>query len=219
VNVLLRRLPLEWQPTIAEDPAAATSGFELMMPPPFDWVSETSRHVGTLVHRELEHLSRRNDLQAAADSLQQSRHRLAIELAELGVPMERCDVAVTRVIEAIDSTLSDPRGRWLMGLTEPLSEVESEFALSGIVDAKVVSIVIDRTFVDAHGTRWIVDFKTSTHEGGGLERFLTEEEERYRLQLTRYAQLLQLFRPEQPIRTALYFPLLQAWREVQIRGS
>ena len=187
----------------------------LVMPPPFDWVSETSRHVGTLVHRELDHCSRRGDPDAARQLLPQSQHRLAIELAELGVPAERCASGVMRVIQAIESTLADPRGRWLMGLTEPLSDIESELALSGVVDAQVVNIVIDRTFVDAQGMRWIVDFKTSTHEGGGLARFLAEEEARYRSQLTRYAQLLRRFRPDRPIKAALYFPLLQAWREVE----
>jgi ATP-dependent exoDNAse (exonuclease V) beta subunit len=215
INLSLRRLPLDWQPVIAADTQASAKGFELVMPPPFDWVSETSRHVGTLVHRELDHLSRGADPDAARQKLVQSQSRLAIELAELGVPPQRCAAAVTRVIDAIEATLSDARGRWLMGLAEPLSQIESEFGLSGIVDAQVVSIVIDRTFVDAQGVRWIVDFKTSTHEGGGLARFLDEEEARYRPQLTRYAQLLGRFKPDRPIKAALYFPLLQAWREVE----
>jgi ATP-dependent exoDNAse (exonuclease V) beta subunit len=214
-SLSMRRLPLDWQPTIPEGVAIAPSGFDFVMPPPFDWVGETSRHIGTLVHRELDRLTRRIDPDALTSSLQQSAGRLAIELAELGVPPERCESGVQRVIEAIGFTLSDPRGRWLMGLNEPLSQVESEFALSGIIDSKIVNIVIDRTFIDASGTRWIVDFKTSTHEGGGLDRFLAEEEERYRPQLTRYAQLMRRFAPDQPIRTALYFPLLKAWREVE----
>jgi ATP-dependent helicase/nuclease subunit A len=77
-----------------------------------------------------------------------------------------------------------------------------------------VSAVIDRTFLDAQGTRWIVDFKTSTHEGGGLEAFLQEEVNRYRLQLELYVRLMQALEPSARVRAALYFPLLQQWREV-----
>jgi len=61
-----------------------------------------------------------------------------------------------------------------------------------------------------------VDFKTSTHEGGGLDLFLAEEVERYRSQLTRYARLLEMFKPGEPLRAALYFPLLRAWRELEL---
>jgi hypothetical protein len=66
--------------------------------------------------------------------------------------------------------------------------------------------------VDASGTRWIVDYKSSTHEGAGLEEFLANQQERYRPQLERYAEFMRLLGPE-PIRLGLYFPLLSAWRE------
>ena len=39
--------------------------------------------------------------------------------------------------------------------------------------------------------RWIVDYKTSSHEGAGLEEFLDRERERYAPQLERYAALMQ----------------------------
>ncbi len=69
-----------------------------------------------------------------------------------------------------------------------------ELALTGVVDSGLVSIVIDRTFVDATGVRWIVDYKTSSHEGAGLDEFLDNERERYRGQLERYAQLMRRLR-------------------------
>jgi ATP-dependent helicase/nuclease subunit A len=64
--------------------------------------------------------------------------------------------------------------------------------------------------------RWIVDFKTGTHEGGGLEQFLDQEVRRYREQLQRYARLMCSFRPGQQVRAALYFPLMRQWREVPV---
>jgi ATP-dependent helicase/nuclease subunit A len=72
--------------------------------------------------------------------------------------------------------------------------------------------VIDRTFVDADGVRWIIDYKTSAHQGGDLEAFLDKEKERYQEQLERYARLL-VQRDGRAIRLALYFPLLGGWRE------
>ena len=70
-------------------------------------------------------------------------------------------------------------------------------------------LVIDRLFEDADGRTWIVDYKTSSHEGADVEGFLREEQERYRAQLERYA--LAVGRAD--ARRGLYFPLLKGWRE------
>jgi ATP-dependent exoDNAse (exonuclease V) beta subunit len=63
------------------------------------------------------------------------------------------------------------------------------------------------------GTRWIIDYKTSSHSGGDLEGFLASEEERYREQLARYREALAI-NETRPIRTALYFPLLDRLLEL-----
>jgi len=73
-------------------------------------------------------------------------------------------------------------------------------------------MVLDRTFID-NGTRWIIDYKTSSHGGGGLESFLENEAQRYRDQLQRYRKAMALTETR-PIRTALYFPLLDRFKEV-----
>jgi ATP-dependent helicase/nuclease subunit A len=73
---------------------------------------------------------------------------------------------------------------------------------------------IDRTFVDDQGARWVVDYKSSSHEGSGIDAFLDNERERYREQMIRYRTLF-AFLEGRPVRTALYFPFLQGWREVE----
>ena len=180
----------------------------------FDWVTETARHVGTVVHRELQRFARDSGAMPADEAGQRVlQRRYAAELAELGVPYERRAAAVAKAWEAVRRTLDDERGRWLLdGSHGSHGSAQSELALTGIVDGELVSIVIDRTFVDAAGVRWIVDYKTSSHEGAGLEQFLDNERERYRGQLERYAQLMRSAGDE-PLRLGLYFPLLSAWRE------
>jgi ATP-dependent helicase/nuclease subunit A len=71
-------------------------------------------------------------------------------------------------------------------------------------------VVIDRTFVDADGRRWIVDYKTSLHEGAEPERFLDRELERYSGQLSGYAAAF----PGESVALGLYFPLMKGWREL-----
>ena len=65
-------------------------------------------------------------------------------------------------------------------------------------------LVIDRSFTDADGKRWIVDYKTSSREGADKEGFLDREQARYKSQLERYAEV------HRAIETSLglYFPLL-----------
>jgi ATP-dependent exoDNAse (exonuclease V) beta subunit len=78
-----------------------------------------------------------------------------------------------------------------------------------------VSLRVDRTFIDETGTRWIVDYKSSSHEGSGLDRFLDNECERYRDQLEGYRRLFAALE-DRPVRMGLYFPLLNGWREVEV---
>jgi hypothetical protein len=59
---------------------------------------------------------------------------------------------------------------------------------------------------------WIVDFKTSQHEGGNIQEFLDWEQTRYRAQLENYGLLLSGM-GERMIWLGLYFPLLDGWRE------
>jgi ATP-dependent exoDNAse (exonuclease V) beta subunit len=213
----IRRLPLDWS-----QPASAPPILSRTTPvvdveterPIFDWVTQTGRQIGTLVHRELDRTLRHDRSIGTHD-----RARLETELSELGVPPGRIVEATTRVVSAIERMRTEPRARWLLGLTHEIAEVQSELALTAVINGEIVQGVIDRTFVDAAGTRWIVDFKTSTHEGGGLDAFLDEEVIRYTPQLTRYAQLMRQWQPEKPVRVALYFPLLGAWREVKAQEA
>ena len=62
------------------------------------------------------------------------------------------------------------------------------------------------------GTRWIIDYKTGTHTGSALDRFLENEQARYRAQLEGYASVIQTL-DARPIRLGLYFPMLQGWRQ------
>ena len=97
---------------------------------------------------------------------------------------------------------------------------QSEYAVSGVIDGVIVNRIIDRTFIDEEDTRWIIDYKTSSHEGGNIEGFLDEEQKRYQSQLNEYARLLgNMSKQPQVIRTGLYFPLMDAWREVDVMGA
>ena len=107
--------------------------------------------------------------------------------------------------------LADNKGQWLLQ-----GEGHTELPLSGVVEGQVESVVLDRVRIDEDGTHWIVDYKTSSHEGGRLEEFLQAETDRYRPQLARYAEIYGNY-ADVDVRCALYFPLLQEFVEIELQ--
>jgi len=181
---------------------------EALPEPEYRWVGQSARAVGTIVHAELQRLA-----EGAGDDalLAISAGSYGGWLAELGVAEAERAAARARVIEALQRTLADPRGRWLVGGRHRMAA--SEFRLSGLLDGRVVNVIFDRMLIDEEGVRWVIDYKTSTHEGGAIGAFLEQELQRYRPQLERYALLAAQLGAE-PVRTALYFPLLGEFREL-----
>ena len=90
-----------------------------------------------------------------------------------------------------------------------------ELALSGVVDGQVQNVILDRVKVDDDGVHWIIDYKTSSHEGGDLEHFIAEEIRRYTHQMSRYATVYGAWSGAET-RCALYFPLLGRFAEVEV---
>ena len=55
------------------------------------------------------------------------------------------------------------------------ADADCELSVSGLINGRLSNVIIDRTFRDRDGQRWIVDYKTSAHEGAGREQFLDRE--------------------------------------------
>ena len=208
----LRRLPAGWSAPLAPPSTPAESGSELPIEesPTFEWVGDTLRHIGTVVHQMFAQIAREGP--AAWDQERIEAHGAAIETAlrTLGVPSSEIVDAAATVRRALAATLGDERGRWI--LHEAHAEAHSEYPLVGVVEGRLRAVRVDRTFVDSEGVRWIVDFKTSEHAGGDLEGFLDAQREKYRGQMAAYRALFARL-DARPIRAGLYFPLLAGWRE------
>ncbi len=211
---ILRRLPADWRapaPEAAVDrsdapPARAMPGAGVE----FEWAGDTARHTGTVVHRALRCMARDGLASWDRARLQGARAAWRIALRRLGVAPDELDEAAARVHAALVAVREDPRAHWI--LSDEHREARSEYAVTGVAGGAIRRAVIDRTFVDAQGVRWIIDYKTGGHEGADVETFLDRERERYRDQLEGYAALLRSA-DARPVRLALYFPLLRGWRE------
>jgi ATP-dependent helicase/nuclease subunit A len=210
--LLLRRLGRDWTPP--QLPAApelthlplARAALEVQE---FSWVGETQRHIGTIVHAWLARAADSGVLLSVA-GIDAQRAALEGELRRQGVPAAERPTAAGVIATALQRTFADETGRWILAQHR---DARSELPLTGLSEGRLRSVVIDRSFVDESGTRWVIDYKTSRHEGGGLEEFLAQEMQRYAAQLRTYAALARALGPE-PVRAALYFPLLGVLREL-----
>ena len=204
----IRRIPLDW-----DNPLRARVGGvvdESRDRVEFEWAGVAAKPIGTLVHRMLSLISEQGVDVWSDAQLQARHHRFGAELRGLGVPDEELERAVASVTDALSGALNDPTARWLLDPSH--EDARSELAITGMVDGDLVNGILDRTFVDADSTRWIIDYKTGRHGGGRLDEFLDREVTRYEPQLQRYAVLMANLDPR-PIRLGLYFPAHRAWRE------
>ncbi|MBA4141701.1 MAG: UvrD-helicase domain-containing protein [Nitrosospira sp.] len=177
----------------------------------YSWAGEIARLVGNIVHRWLQRIAmdgvEKWDVARIRILRDTFRHQL---LGCGGVNKgEDLDVAIDRIAAALTHAVSDARGQWLLGSRR---DARSELRMTATTEGECQDHVIDRTFCDENDQRWVIDYKTSSHEGADVEGFLDQEQERYRAQLDRYAALMRVLEGR-PVRRGLYFPLLKGWRE------
>ena len=208
------RLPSAW--VCPKAPASVGSvgdaGPETVDGVVYEWAGDTARAVGTVVHAWLQRLVRAPTPRLAdIASFETAVRRM---LLREGVPAAQVEPASSRVRSALERALEDERGRWI--LSGQHRDSRCELPVTAMLDGQLRHLVIDRTFIDEEGVRWIIDYKTGTHLGGNLAGFLDEEQERYRTQLRNYALAFQQLE-QRAVRTALYYPLVPGgWREVQV---
>ena len=199
------RIPADWRVELPVGPAPSQ---DANVPPPAGADTLETR-VGIVIHALLQQLVECGD---APWRGRDTAQRLALArqlLTQQAVAPAELDLAARRVQQAVDTMLEDERGRWLLRADHAHSAVEWEL----LADNR--RHVIDRSFVDADGVRWIVDYKSSMpREGESLESFIARETDAHRPQLLRYRELLARLEARE-IKTALYFPRIPHWREIE----
>jgi ATP-dependent helicase/nuclease subunit A len=171
----------------------------------FSWAGETARHVGTVVHRWLQRIAEDELRGWDARRVEALRPRFIRELERRGVSNAETRRSAELIVTALSNAVTEGHSRWVLG---PHSLAATEYRLRGSIGGRVGTYVIDRLFRDQDDVEWLVDYKTSRHEGADVEGFLDRERDRYAPQLRSYAAL------RKGTRQGLLFPLLRGWREL-----
>ena len=214
---IISRLPGDWQlppppaPLSLPDRTPESPGDQHSID--FDWAGSVAVWIGTIVHRWLNRIVQSGSDTWDESRLKNERPKWRTALLSMGMSSDgdELDVAVKSIEKALMNVFSDPTGRWLLDTRH--TDAQAEFRLTGHFNGQFRNVILDRTFVDEHDVRWIVDYKTGT-TGGNVENFLENETQRYREQLMGYRQVVSGFE-RRPIRLGLYFPMFPAWREVE----
>jgi len=173
----------------------------------FSWAGETARRVGMVAHGWLQRIAEEGVERWDAQRVRGLSKVFRANLAARGLGERNLDTAVENVERTLVNALEDERGRWILGTHR---EAHNEYRLTCVIGNRRREFVLDRCFVDDDDARWIVDYKTSRHEGADPDAFLDRERERYGAQLARYAALF-----PGPSRRGLYFPRMPGWRECE----
>lgn len=206
-----RRLPPEWHNPVALIPPVAAAGENEIDSAPESPEPQhlLERKIGDIVHFCLQQASLgRLDLANLPDT-----GGLITGWRQQLLPVtEDVDAAITEIRAQLKACTGDSRFAWMV--LDAHESAASELALSEFSHGRHREFVIDRTFIDSDGVRWVIDYKSGRPKTDQeIGAFLAEQAIRYAGQLARYAALFRRLEAR-PVRTALFFTALPCFHEL-----
>jgi len=214
----LRRFPLGFcPPYLLEDISIETPKYKSIIvksmpikPIEVSSAGNSARVIGIVLHQILQQIDK-----IGWEKWKKSDHAILFNqaqsaLLENGLHQNQVSVAFEQIRSAIRNIQTDPKAEWVFSPEH--IEIKTEWPLTGIIRGQIRNVVIDRSFIDKQGYRWIIDFKSSRHEEPDTNTFIAREKLRYQDQLEQYAEVIK-YMESCPIRLGLYFPLLKGWVE------
>lgn len=160
-----------------------------------DWL----RKVGIVVHKILWQITIYGIQRWQQLKQEHLEQQWSILLLQQGLAQAKLSESLALVRTAIANILTDETGKWILADTH--SQGKAEWALTTILNGEVKQIIIDRTFVDSAGVRWLIDYKIC-HQTA-----ITTIIPAYKQQLLLYRKVLMQCCHEKLIKIGLYFPL------------
>jgi ATP-dependent helicase/nuclease subunit A len=215
---MLHRLPMSFEPA---------TRFALKRQLPYGEASVAGKHferpegsfearaLGEAVHAFLELLTKQaagdGNVEALLRQVAGWTPRIAAVLRTSGIAPGSIDRLASRVKNALDTTLKNAEGQWIIA---PRVDAVNELSLTMWAESRS-NLRMDRVFfagpeplAAGDGFLWIVDYKTSNHGREGVEDFLAEERAKYAKQMEAYSRIMKDRVQPGNLRVGLYYPML-----------
>ncbi|MDX8376670.1 MAG: UvrD-helicase domain-containing protein [Mariprofundales bacterium] len=167
----------------------------------YSWAGDSARIIGVSLHALLQEIA-----DGRRDLKDNNKMFLRTHLRHQGIGNNNINPILQRCMQAVELMQKSKHMQWLLNTNH--IDAHNEWKLS---NAAGINIILDRSFIDYKtNIRWVIDYKTGQHIGTDIKDFLHEEGKRYQDQLRRYRQILHTLEPSNQIRTALYYPMLDA---------
>lgn len=175
--------------------------------------SNTARHTGTVVHRYLQAFAESGLQHWPETRIHQCQSKIKNQLKTLGVSITDIDSATQRAIKILCNVINDSQAQKI--LSNNYSFSANEFAVTLNTASGPLHLVMDRVYQDHSGHLWIIDYKTSEPgEDQSLEDFYQQEVITYQQKMSLYKMAMERL-GDQPVKMALYFPVIGGWREIE----
>jgi len=169
--------------------------------------------VGIVTHKILKQIAQQGISEWQQTKIETHKQYWQDLLKNAGVNQSAIPTCLEEIGEAINKTVNDPKAQWILDPTH--EDARTEFEIQTQDKGK---LILDRTFIDLEGIRWIIDYKMSECTDGDMEAFLLEEKKQYTKQLELYADALVLME-DRVVKTALYFPRHAHWEELEANAN
>jgi len=172
--------------------------------------------IGTLVHEALEIYTKQETTVTVDELPAQMKKYWQTMLARLDLSIEQIEEQITHIASTLKSCLEHRDSQWLFASDPGNAQQESELSLISRLNGPLREHKVDRTLIDAFGTRWIVDYKTAQPRAGqSEEEFIAQQLSEYAGQLDRYRRLFAEME-QRPVRTALFLTAIPRLVEYEV---
>lgn len=163
----------------------------------------TAALIGTLIHESLE-------TYVTAMHGETDKHRLdklepywRMRLSKVLDSQTQRDDAARFVRESVIASIEDEIDSWIFD--HSLEESRCELEISQRTGFGSKKFIVDRSFIDSDGNRWIIDYKTARPaDSQNHQDFISAQCELHREQLQNYKLLFEEMEPR-PVKIALFF--------------